>query len=451
MKLYTSDRKFYTKTLKYAIPITLQCLITTGVNMTDNIMVGALGENALSAVSLANQFINIFVFASMGLGQGASILATRFWGMQDNDALKKTISIVLRYGLLIAALFTAATICFPTAIMRMYIDDAQVIEEGVRYFGFSAYCYIFWALSLIASNILRSVGKVNIPLYTSILAFFANVGLNYIFIFGKLGLPAMGVEGAALGTLLSRVLETGIIFGYMVLVDKSIHYRLRDIFLHSKHLNREFFVVALPVMVSDTLQGFGNNVIAMITGQIGAQFVAAYSITTVVQQMSSVLTQGIAQSSSIVVGHTLGSGDTDRAKEEANAFLGLGIVVGIVAGGIILAVSGPIISCYNITDSTKQLAQQLMYAIAFIVFFRSVNSILTKGVLRGGGDTRFLMVADIIFLWITSVPLGYVAGVVLMAPAFLVYCALKMDEILKCVLCVYRLRSQKWIKKISVE
>lgn len=124
MKLYTSDRKFYTKTLKYAIPITLQCLITTGVNMTDNIMVGALGENALSAVSLANQFINIFVFASMGLGQGASILATRFWGMQDKDALKKTISIVLRYGLLIAALFTAATICFPTAIMRMYIDDA---------------------------------------------------------------------------------------------------------------------------------------------------------------------------------------------------------------------------------------------------------------------------------------------------------------------------------------
>mgnify|MGYP005783047987 FL=1 len=131
--------------------------------------------------------------------------------------------------------------------------------------------------------------------------------------------------------------------------------------------------------------------------------------------------------------------------------MGLGIVVGIVAGGIILAVSGPIISCYNITDSTKQLAQQLMYAIACIVFFRSVNSILTKGVLRGGGDTRFLMVADIIFLWITSVPLGYVAGVVLMAPAFLVYCALKMDEILKCVLCVYRLRSQKWIKKISVE
>lgn len=451
MKLFTSDRNFYRKTVKLAVPITLQCLITIGVNMMDNIMVGTLGENALSAVSLANQFINIFTFACMGLGQGASILASRFWGMQDKDALRTTISIALRYAVMISLMFTLATIFLPGVIMRTYIADKDVITEGIKYLGFSAYCYIFCGLSLIGSNILRSVGQVKIPLYTSILAFFANVGFNYIFIFGKLGVPKMGVAGAALGTLLARILEFGITFGYLMLADHAIQYKIKDILLRSRHLKKEFIKVALPVMISDTLQGFGNNVIAMITGRIGSQFVAAFSITAVIQQMSSVLTQGVAQSSSIVVGHTLGSKDAKKAQEEADAFVGLGIIVGVAAGVIILLVSGPVISCYNITKATEKIAWQLMWGIAFIVFFRSINSILTKGVLRGGGDTRFLMVADIIFLWAASVPLGYIAGIVFKVPAFWTYCALRIDEILKCVLCFYRLRGGKWIKNISAK
>lgn len=451
MKLFTSDKSFYLKTWKLAVPITLQCLISIGVNMMDNIMVGSLGENSLSAVSLANQFINIFIFACMGLGQGASILAARFFGMQDKEALKKTISIVLRYGFLISLIFTGITLLFPGEIMRMYITDTNVISEGIRYFGFSAYCYFFCGLSLIGANVLRSIGQVKLPLYTAIMAFFVNIGFNYIFIFGKLGFPAMGVVGAALGTLLSRILEFGITFGYLFLIDKSIRYKPGDLLLRSRNLNKEFFKVALPVMISDTLQGFGNNFIAMITGRIGSQFVSAYSITTVIQQLSSVLTQGVAQSSSIVVGHTLGKGDLKKAGEEADAFVGLGIVVGIVAGVVIILAANPIISCYNISQTTKEMAQQLMWAIAVIILFRSVNSILTKGVLRGGGDTRFLMVADIIFLWAASVPLGYLIGVVWKAPAFWTYCALKIDEILKCALCFYRLRGGKWIKKISAD
>lgn len=451
MTLISADKSFYKKTLKLAVPITLQCLITTGVNMMDSIMVGLLGEEPLSAVSLANQFINIFTFACMGLGQGSSIMASRFWGMQDKDALRRTISISLRYALALAMIFTAVTFFVPEWIMQMYIDDPGVISEGVRYFEFSTYCYLFWGLSLVGSNILRSIGQASIPLFTSCLAFVSNVGLNYIFIFGKLGMPAMGVAGAALGTLIARILEFAATFGYLFFMDKSVGYRIRDILLPGRHLTREFFKIAFPVVVSDSLQGFGNNFIAMITGQVGAQFVAAYSITTVTQQMSSVLTQGVAQSSSVVIGHTLGSSGTEKAKKEADAFIGLGILVGVVAAGLILILSGPIISIYNITDTTRNIARQLMYAIAFIILFRAINSILTKGVLRGGGDTRFLMVADIIFLWVASVPLGYLTGVVLAAPAFIIYCALRIDEILKCVLCFTRLRSGKWIKTIKAK
>ena len=451
MKLYTTDREFYRKTLKYAVPITLQTLITIGVNMTANIMVGALGENSLSAVALANQFINICSYACIGLGQGASILATRYWGMRENGSLKKTIAIAVRYCFAVTLIFTLAAMFFPRMIMCMYISDDIVIAEGVKYLSFSAYSFIFMGLSLIGSNALRSVGKVKIPLYTSMLAFVVNIGFSYILIYGKFGFPMMGVGGAALGTLLSRIIECVITFGYLIVVDKSINYRIRDFLLRSKQINREFVKIALPVMISDTLQGFGNNFIAMISGRVGSQFVAAFSITTIVQQLSTVFTQGVANASGVIVGHTFGSGNVKKAKEEADAFVGLGIVVGIAAAVIIVIISRPIISCYNIEESTQIMTQQLMNAIAFIVLFRSINSILTKGVLRGGGDTRFLMIADIIFLWIASVPLGYLVGVTLHASAFWTYCTLKIDEILKCILCYYRLKSGKWVKTIKAE
>ena len=451
MKLFSNDKIFYKKTVGFAIPITFQCLITISVNLMDNIMIGTLGEEALSAVSLANQFINIFTFASMGLGQGVSILITRFWGMRDKDALKKTVAVTLRYCMMISMIFTGVAICFPDFIMQMYIADRNVISIGGDYLQISAFCYLFYGLSLIGANILRSVGQVKIPLYTAILAFFVNVGFNYIFIFGKIGFSAMGAKGAAIGTLLARITEFAVTFGYLLFKDKEIQYKCSDIFLRSRHINKEFIKVAFPVMISDSLQGFGNHFIAMVTGRVGAEFVAAYSITTVIQQLSSVLTQGVAQASSIVVGHTLGRGERRKAEKEAEAFVGIGIVVGFAAGGGILLLENPIISFYNITQTTRGMAQQLMYAIALIILFRSVNSILTKGVLRGGGDERFLMVADILFLWIASIPLGYIVGVVCKAPAFWIYCSLKIDEILKCILCYYRLNSGKWIKKISAE
>jgi putative MATE family efflux protein len=280
-------------------------------------------------------------------------------------------------------------------------------------------------------------------------AFVIKIFLNYIFIFGNLGAPRMGVEGAAIGTMLARGFEFFFICGYFFVLDKRIAYRIRDVFMSCRSLLRVYFTVSMPVFVSDILMAFGNSAVAMVMGRIGKDFVSANSITMVTQQLSTVLIQGICHAGCIITGHTLGEGKKEKAQEQAYTFMMLGIIIGAVAGGIIVLISNPVINCYNITDGTKALARQLMNAIALIVVFQATNSILTKGVLRGGGDTKFLMVADILFLWILSLPLGYLAGLIWKLPAFWIYFCLKSDQVVKAIWCVFRLRSKKWIKAIN--
>lgn len=449
--LIIKDKGFYKKVIKIAIPIALQGLITTGVNMMDTIMVGAVGETQLSAVSLANQFINIFHIFCMGIGMGASVLVARYYGMGDNSALKKTVAIMLRLCLALSLLFSVATAIIPEAIMKIYTVEQDIINYGIRYLEYSIASYALLGLSLTCTIVLRNVGQVHIPLYTSIGAFFVNVGANYVFIFGKFGAPKMDVAGAALGTLIARIFEFSLICGYLFFKDKEIKFRLKDIFIKVGSLWKEYIRISIPVLVSDGILALGNNSVAMVIGRLGESFVAANAVTAVTQQLSSVFTQGFSQAGAIVTGYTLGEGDREKAHRQGYAFLGLGIIFGAVAAAIIMLISGPVINAYNLSAETQRIARQLMFSIAIIIVFQATNSIMTKGVLRGGGDTKVLMLADNIFLWVASVPLGIIAGLVLHLPAFWIYFFLKIDQVLKAVWCVIRLKSGKWIKKIRSE
>jgi len=212
---------------------------------------------------------------------------------------------------------------------------------------------------------------------------------------------------------------------------------------------REYLNVCIPVLISDSLLALGNNAVAIIMGHIGRTFVAANSVTAVVQQLSTVLTQGVSNASGIITGHTMGEGDYKKAQRQGYTFLGLGFLLGFFAAGVIMLLSGPIIDYYQVTDEAKAIAAHLMDAISLIIIFQSVGSILTKGVLRAGGDTKFLMAGDILFLWIASVPLGALAGLVFHWPPFWIYTMLKIDQVIKSVWCIFRLRSGKWMKRIS--
>ncbi len=446
---YLGTRAFYKKMAMIAVPISLQQLITVGINLMDTLMLSHMGDAQLSAAALAGQFINLFQICCMGIGMGASVLTARYWGMKELHALRKTITIMLRVCVAFAAVFMAATAAAPEAIMALYTPDPEIIAYGVTYLRYMILTYLCMGLSLTCIIVLRTAGQVRLPLLCSIGAFFVNVFFNWVFIFGKLGAPRMEIAGAALGTLIARIFELLFICGYFFLRDKRIGYRFHHLLMHCGDLTREYFRICIPVLVSDGLLALGNNAVAMIMGRIGRNFVAANSMTMVVQQLSSVLTQGISHASGIITGHTMGEGDFEKAQQQGYTFLGLGFVLGCFAALLIMLLKGVIIDYYQVSQETKLIASELMDAISFIVIFQSMNSILTKGVLRAGGDTRFLMAGDILFLWVASIPLGALAGLVLHWSSFWVYTMLKIDQIIKCVWCYFRLKSRKWMKRIA--
>lgn len=445
---YLGDKEFYKNVVRIAVPVSLQQLITVGINLMDTIMLSSMGDAQLSASALAGQFINLFQIFCMGIGMGASVLTSRFWGMQDKEGLRKAITIMLRICLAFTAVFTLATLISPQMVMRIYTSEKVTVDYGVLYLRWLLPTYFCMGLSLTCTIVLRSVSQVKLPLFCSILAFFINIFFNWVFIFGHLGAPRMEIAGAALGTLISRVFELVFICGYFFFRDQKIGYRIGHLFMKCRDLLSEYLRISIPVLVSDGLLALGNNAVAMITGRLGTAFVAANSVTTVVQQLSSVLTQGISNASGIITGHTMGRGEYDKAQRQGYTFLGLGFLVGCLAALVILLLRGPIINYYQVTPQAKEIAWSLMDAISFIIIFQAMNSILTKGVLRAGGDTKFLMVGDILFLWVASIPLGYLAGMVLHWSPFWIYTMLKIDQIIKCVWCVFRLRSRKWIKVI---
>lgn len=448
LSVFIGPRELYVQMLKIGVPVALQQLITVGINLMDTIMLSQMGDAQLSASSLAGQFINLFQIFCMGLGMGASVLTSRYWGMKDIGSLRKAVTIMLRLTIAFASAFMLFTLLSPETIMRIYTTDDEIVALGLKYLAYMTPTYLCMGLSLTCTIVLRTVGQVRLPLCCSICAFFVNVFFNWVFIYGRLGAPRMEIAGAALGTLIARLFELAFICGYFFFIDKRIAYRIKHLFTRCGDLVREYLRISIPVLISDGLLALGNNTVAVIMGRIGRTFVAANAVTTIVQQLSSVMIQGVCNASGIITGHTMGEGDLDKTQRQGYAFLGMGVALGVFSAIVIMALKMPIINYYGVSLETRAIAMELMNAISFIVVFQSMNSILTKGVLRAGGDTRFLMLGDILFLWVASIPLGYLAGLVLNLPSFWIYSLLKIDQIIKCVWCVFRLKSRKWMKKI---
>lgn len=447
-RLFVKEKSFYKLILSIAVPVVLQNMITIGVNIMDTLMLGNYGEIQLSASSLANEFINIYHIMCMGMSMGAAVLTAQYYGAGNNPSLKKIVTIVLRMGLVIAAAFTVVTLLFPEELMRLYTPDEAVIEKGVLYFRISAVTYVLLGVSLILTNILRTVHQVRFPLVLSIVTFFVNVFFNWVFIYGRLGAPEMQIEGAALGTVIARLVECGSLVTYFFVFDKRIGYRIKDLFMKCGDHVRVYITYAIPVMVSDTLLALGNSAVSIIMGHIGATFVAANSIISQTVRLSTVFNQGLSSASSVITGNTLGKGERDKAYHQGVTFLCLSILIGLAAAVVILLISPLLVESFNITQEAKDIAYQLMASVSVMMVFQTVQSVLTKGVLRGGGDTRFLMLADILFLWLASIPLGYLCGLVWHLSPFWIYAALKIDWVIKSVWCIFRLRSKKWIRVV---
>lgn len=447
-KLFVRNKRFYWLLISLALPVVFQNMITIGVNIVDTMMLGSYGEIQLSASSLANDFINLFQFLCMGVGSGAAVLTSQYYGRQDFSNVKKTVTLMLRFITLIAVFCMLLAAVCPAAIMRIYIQAPQVVAMGVLYLRISVPTFILHGITQTLTLTLRSIRDVKVPLAASIVSFFTNIFFNWVFIFGHFGAPEMQIAGAALGTVLARIVEFAIIAGYFFFRERHIQYRIRDLFCSVRDLIPVYFRFSVPVIFSDFLLGTGNSMVSVVIGHISTSFVAANSIVTMIQRLSSVMTQGVGQASAVLTGNRVGNGEVEKAVEEGRTMIVLSFLLGLVTGGIILLIGPAIINAYSIPAQTRDIAMQLLAAISLMVVFQSLQSVLTKGILRGGGDTRYCMIVDAGFLWLVSIPFGWIGGVMIGTSAFITYILLKLDWIIKVVLCLRRFHSRVWIKKV---
>lgn len=441
---------FWKKMIMIAGPVMLQQIINLGVNLTDNIMVGSLREEAIDGVASGNQFYFLFNIFCLGLGGGSAVVVSQLWGKRDVLSIKKVITLMLRICIAVSAVFMAVSLFVPELVMSVLTPEEGIIKQGAMYIRMMSMVYLIHGIALVMTIVYRSVGVVMLALVSSICSFGINIFFNWVFIFGKFGMPKMGVRGAALGTFLSRLVEFLIIIIYLLCKDKKVQYKIKDIFMPCKEMAKTFLSISVPVIISDVILQLGNIAITMIMGRMEnrTEMLAANSITATTVQISTFLLLGMANASSVMVGNSIGEGKIERAKAYGKRFLYISIAVGAF-GALIIRFIGPVImNFYNITEDTKACTQSLIEAISFILVFQAISSVLTKGVLRGGGDTKFLMLADVLFLWIASVPLGAIAGLWLQLDAFWVYVAVKIDLVIKAIWCIIRLYRGKWLKRV---
>jgi putative MATE family efflux protein len=449
MQLLVRDKQFYKKLAAIAIPIAMQNLINFGVNMADTVMVGMLGEVHLSAVALANQFSFIFMNFTFGLASGSNVMVAQFWGKGDKSSIHKALTIMYRIQLLGILVFSYLALFQPRLVMSIFTTDMPVIGQGAEYLRYIAVSYLFAGFASATMIVLRAVAAVKISLVVSISSLCVNVFLNWILIFGKLGAPALGVKGAALATVCARILEVCILLVYLTRFEKRIGYRLRHFFAKKIDLLGEYVRTALPVMFNELLWAFGAAMIAVCIGRMGTAFAAANSICSVLGQLVTIFIFGVANSSAVVIGNTIGAGEYGKARGYASTLCVLSLALGVAAAAVVLLMKNPMISLYNISETARLYAGQIITVHAVIVFGQSFAAISLMGVLRGGGDTRFVLVLDIIFMWVISIPLGFLTGLSLHWPVPAVYAVLKCDELLKSVISFLRIARGRWINDIT--
>lgn len=449
MSFFIRDKRFYTSLLAIAVPITLQNLINFSVGMLDTVMLGALGETALSASSLANQPGFVFMITVFGIANGAMVINSQYWGKKEMEPIRRVFGIALKLALGLAVALMLVMLLFPEQVMRVFTPEETIIALGADYLRIIAFTYVFVGFSNVLTVALRSIEVVRISVIVSSASLVINGMGNYILIFGKFGAPALGVRGAAIATVIARMCECVIVGAYLIFFDKKLQLKLRHILGFDRALFADYLRYASPVIISEVIWSTGIATHAMILGRLGEDAVAASAICSVVQQFGTVFVFGVANACGVVIGKTVGSGNYELAHRYAKTMQVCFVGIGIVCGLVMFFIKDPIISIYNLTEGTRALTRDFLIVNSFIVASMAFTAPSMVGILRGGGDARFVMLLDLIFVWGITIPFGALAGFVLGFPLPLVYLCLKIDEPIKAIVACVRLRGTKWMRNVT--
>lgn len=448
MRLLTRDRSFYRTLIALAIPISMQNLITFAVGFADNLMIGRLGDNAISGVYVGGQVQTVVQMFIGGVEGAILILAAQYWGKKDTESIRRVVSIGVKLAAAVGFAFSLVTVLFPGFIIGLFTKEAGVIAEGTVYLQIVGFTYLFFSVSQVMIASMRSVETAKIGLYISIMALIVNVGLNYVLIFGKLGLPALGVRGAAVATLISRVLEASVSVGYVFIADRKLKLGLKDLLRTDRQLLRDFIKYGLPIIGGQVVWSVNMLANTKIMGVYSAGVMAAVSITGMLHNLIYVWMNGLSSAVGIITGKTVGAGQYEKMKEYARTVQVIFLMVGVLSGGIVLLARDGFVSLYDVTPEALSFSREFINVISVTIVGTCYQAACLFGLVKSGGDISFVFKNDTIFVFLVVLPSAIICQW-LGAPAWVVFAALKCDQILKCFVAVVKINRFNWMKNLT--
>lgn len=445
------EKTFYKSFMVLALSLALQNLLTYGVNIMDTLMLGRYSQDAMSGVSLCNQVQYLLQMLVVGAGEGAVVLGSQYWGKGRLESIPHIIGVALRFGGALAVLMFGVVLFFPHQLLSLLSNDAAVIAQGAKYFQIICFTYIIFTVTNILVASLRSIGIVKIGYVISGSTLVINVCLNYCLIYGNFGFPELGVRGAAVATLVSRCVELLIVIYYLKYKEHRLNLTLRKLLHIDTSYIRDYTRVSSPVLINQALWGVAQMVQTGILGHLGGDVTAANAIAVQVFQVLSVVAYGAASASGIVVGRTIGEGNEQRLHPLVHTLQVLFIAIGLCSGFAIFALRVPILHLFGgtLTENAYRYSMQFMLVLAVTTVGTAYQMACDNGIIRGGGDTSFSAKMNLVSMWLIIVPFSAMAAFWWQCAPVVVFFLLKWDQLYKAIPVVIRLRSWKWVKKVT--
>lgn len=449
------DREFYKTIFRISLPAAFQALVSFLVVVADDVMVSMLpnATAAQAAVSQVNSITAFYTATLSGLVSGSAVLIAQYWGRKDMARIRKIFSVVLWLSALVALVFVAVARLLPETVVSIVIGrtESEVAALALEYFGIVCFSYIPYALTTALVGMLRSIEVVRITLVTTVAALFVNIGLNYVLIFGKLGLPAMGVSGAALATLITRVVEMVIVWVFTFKIQKKLEIRTSDLLHIDRTLAQDYCRYGLPVGLTDMQWALIGMLKAAIIGQMGAAFMAANNIASSMANLGTMFTFALAGGACVVVGKAVGKGDYEAAKAYSKTIQVMFFGIGLLMAGLVFLLKTPFTRMYGSSADPEvfSLAVQMISLLAVTLIGTSYHASCFVGINRGAGDSRFVMLVDMICGWLVVLPATLLAAFVFHAPLPIVFLCTRIDQCFKWLIAFIRLRGDKWIKNVT--
>lgn len=449
MAILVRDKSFYKTLILLSVPIVMQNLITFGVGFADNIMVGKLGKYAISGVYMGNQIQTFLQILLLGVTAAMQILSVQYWGKRDKSSIKVIVAIAFRITMGITVFVWLGVMLFPNTVLGFFTNDSLVIAQGIEFLKYVCFSYVFFGISQLLIAAMRSVETVRIGLYVSIITLVTHIVLNWMLIFGNLGMPALGVEGVGIATLISRIFEAAVMVVFVLFVDKKLHLKARDMFLRNAAMLGDYFKYGLPVIAGQLVWAANNVFSGMMLGRLNPEAITAASIAGQLNSMVFIWALGLSAAVGIITGKTVGAGEFEKMKLYAKTIQIIFVIMGVLSGILVILLTDPILMLYNIDAQTMVVGRQFMLILAFAVFGACYQGTCLGGLVKSGGDTSFVFINDTLFVFLTIIPATLLAMYVFHAPAWVVFACLKSDQVTKCFVAVVKINRFKWMKNLT--